>query len=193
MVALNPLFIAICIISLDLLAGMKPQCLGVKGTKLGARLGAFAVSFGLFAFPDTLPVLAKVSDETSLSRFNSGYDELKNLDRDWDKIVLGNGDNIRRKLGTVYTPPKCESPLCSFEIFVNRFVKNNADEVDMDVFEEPARELLEALNQADYLAYSSIFSEYGNGGGGKDYIADSRTQVRRAMAKMEEVIGIINK
>jgi hypothetical protein len=139
------------------------------------------------------PVLAKVNDPESLSRFAQGYEELQSLDRDWDKIVLNNGDNIRRRLGTVYTPPKCDKALCSFDSFISKFVKANMNELDFDAFEEPSRELLQALNQADFLAYSSIFSEYGNGGGGKDYIADSRTQIQKATKLMGTLVETINK
>ena len=72
--------------------------------------------------------------------------------------------------GTVYTPPKCESPLCNFSSFVMRFVQSHPDLEDsaaLSLLEEPLADALEAINQADFLAYSSIFSEYGNGGGGQ--------------------------
>eukprot|EP01031_Cornospumella_fuschlensis_P042287 gene42287-51638_t len=65
------------------------------------------------------------------------------------------------------------------------------EDLDVVEFEEPARELLEALNQADFLAYSSIFSEYGNGGGGADYIKDSHAQVKRAVLLMDDVLKSI--
>ena len=65
--------------------------------------------------------------------------------------------------------------------------------MDTDKFESISSEFLEALNQADFLAYSSIFSEYGNGGGGADYINQSRTQVKRAAGSIKEAINFLNK
>lgn len=81
-----------------------------------------------FSLGHCSPVLAKVDDPKAMQRWQDAYTELQNLDKNWDKIVNDNrsgtnGDNIRRKLGTVYTPPTCESPLCSFSSFVNKFVK----------------------------------------------------------------------
>ena len=74
------------------------------------------------------PVTAKINDPVAMERWQRAYEELRNLDSNWEKIVNDNksgtnGDNVRRKLGTVYTPPNCESPLCSFSSFVNKFVK----------------------------------------------------------------------
>lgn len=134
-------------------------------------------------------VHARMEDADSI-RFVNGLKELENLDTNWDKIVKGEGDNIRRKLGTVYKPPACESPLCGFSNFVPRYVKTHED-INLAEFDGPSGELLEALNQADFLAYSSIFSEYGNGGGGKDYIDDSRGQVKKAIVAMKKVIEVI--
>jgi hypothetical protein len=87
-------------------------------------LGTAGLCFSL----GSSPVLAKVNDPNAIERWQSAYKELQNLDKNWDMIVNDNrsgtnGDNIRRKLGTVYTPPNCDSPLCSFSSFVNRFVK----------------------------------------------------------------------
>ena len=138
------------------------------------------------------PSLAAISSE-SLSRWQNAYQELKNLDDNWSTIVKGEGDNIRRKLGTVYSPPSCLNPLCSYDTFVNRFVRENSDDIDFEVFEGPSGELLEALNQADFLAYSSVFSEYGNGGGGADYIEQSRKQVKRGVQKFEEILKSFDK
>jgi hypothetical protein len=41
------------------------------------------------------------------------------------------------------------------------------------------------------LAYSSVFSEYGNGGVGVDYLGDSHKQVQRAKAAMVEIIKAV--
>jgi hypothetical protein len=53
--------------------------------------------------------------------------------------------------------------------------------------------LQEALNAADFLAYSAIFSEYGNGGGGKDYIALSRVQIKKAIPVMADLIKVVTR
>eukprot|EP01038_Epipyxis_sp_PR26KG_P006018 gene6018-8288_t len=137
------------------------------------------------------------SDIEGMTRFESSLVELMTLDRDWEKVLTSGGpqspegDNIRRKLGTVYSPPKCESSLCSFPIFVNKFARAHTDDLDVSAFEEPINKFLEALNQADFLAYSSVFSDYGNGGGGKDYLNDSHNQVKRAIVELKEVIKVL--
>ena len=142
--------------------------------------------------PHYSSVSAAVTDDINVTRFKSAFNELQNLDDNWNVVVKDQGDNIRRKLGTVYTPPKCESPLCGFSSFVSKFVQSHPDDLDLPSFEEPISEVLEAINQADFLAYSSIFSEYGNGGGGKDYIEDSHKQIIRAKNAMEQVIKVLN-
>lgn len=124
-------------------------------------------------------------------KFTNALCELKDLDSNWDDIVRGQGDNIRRRLGTVYTPPKCEPSLCCYETFINKFAKTHED-IDLEAFEEPSKNLLTALNQADFLAYSSVFSQYGNGGGGADYIDLSHNQVKKAVVYLEEVIKVLS-
>jgi hypothetical protein len=61
------------------------------------------------------------------------------------------------------------------------------------LFAGPSSELLQALNQADFLAYSAIFQEYGNGGGGKDYIDLSHKQVVRSINAMKDCIAVLEK
>jgi hypothetical protein len=43
------------------------------------------------------------------------------------------------------------------------------------------------------LAYSSIFSDYGNGGGGADYMLQSQAQVQRAARSIKEAIEFLGK
>lgn len=152
-------------------------------------LASAGCSFGLFT---STPEFSKASiDQDSISRFKKGYENLKELDENWDTVVKDSGDNIRRVLGTVYSDP-CSSPLCSFPIFVNKFAKANVEDLDLSAFDGPSNELLEALNQADFLAYSSVFSGYGNGGGGEDYIGNSRIQVQRGIVAFKEVLKVID-
>jgi hypothetical protein len=62
------------------------------------------------------------------------------------------------------------------------------DDLDVEEFQEPIADALDAINQADFLAYSSVFSGYGNGGNGQDYIGDSRKQIKRASKNMKLVV-----
>lgn len=50
-----------------------------------------------------LPTHAMI-DPASIERFEAARVEFIKLDKNWDTIVLKQGDNVRRKLGTVYTP-----------------------------------------------------------------------------------------
>jgi hypothetical protein len=135
------------------------------------------------------PIVAQaLDDKVAVKRFEASLDVLTNLDKNWDSITKGNGDNIRRKLGTVYAPPSCDSPLCNFPNFVTKFVKAHPDDLEVDTFEEPIAEVGEAINQADFLAYSSMFSEYGNGGNGEDFMGNAHTQVQRAIANLKLVV-----
>ena len=54
-------------------------------------------SIFLFTQCENFPVRAIDADT---ARFSQGLKELQNLDSNWDTIVKGQGDNIRRKLGT---------------------------------------------------------------------------------------------
>ena len=137
-------------------------------------------------------------DDTSMVRFKSSLLELQKLDTDWTTItkMAGAGDNIRRVLGTVYSPPSCDSPLCSSDKFVKRFVTTHLDDIDLDSFDNPSSQYLEALKNADFLAYSSIFSEFSGGGGLGDsssssYIEKSRDQVKKAIVNLTEMIKIL--
>lgn len=137
------------------------------------------------------PAGAALNDPEAMGRYLSARDELVALDQNWERVVIAGGDGIRRRLGTVYSPPVCSSPLCSFSLFTDKFVSRHFDDIDYAAFEAPSAELLEALNQADFLAYSSVFADYGNGGGGVNYIASSRAQVQRAIGAIDRVIKVL--
>lgn len=127
-----------------------------------------------------------------IARFTSILSELEVLDNSWDSVVLNKGDNIRRKLGTVYTPPQCTSPLCGVSNYIPKYVKTHYDDLDVVSFEDPSNKFLQAYNQADFLAYSSMFADYGNGGGtGTDYIEQSHEQVKKAIEATKEMIQVI--
>jgi len=128
-----------------------------------------------------------------MTRFASILNELEMLDNSWDTVVMNKGDNIRRKLGTVYTPPICSSPLCGVSNYIPKYVKTHYDDLDVVSFEDPSNRFLQAYNQADFLAYSSMFADYGNGGGtGTDYIELSHEQVKKAIEATKEMIQVIS-
>lgn len=165
-------------------------CVKVSLPRVAARMiGCLGCSVGLFTSTPSFSEAA-VDDPKSIARFRQGYQDLQDLDKNWDTVVKDSGDNVRRVLGTVYSNP-CSVSLCSFPVFVNKFAKANVDELDLSAFDGPSMELLEALNQADFLAYSSVFSGYGNGGGGEDYIGGSRKQVQRGIKAFKEVLEVI--
>jgi hypothetical protein len=157
--------------------------------KFKKTMRAFATGLPLLL---ASPCYAVLNDPEAFNRFKDAKEELVQLDRNWESVVKSGGDGIRRKLGTVYSPPKCVSPLCSFPTFSEKFVRQHFDDIDMEAFEEPSAELLEALNQADFLAYSSVFADYGNGGGGVDYIDNSRVQVKRALSAITQVVNVLS-
>lgn len=141
---------------------------------------------------------AILNDDSSMQRLKASLVELKRLDKDWTTVtgVAGAGDNIRRVLGTVYSPPNCDSPLCSSDKFVKRFITSHLDDIDLDSFEGPSSQYLEALKNADFLAYSSIFSEFSGGGGigessSAKYVDMSHEQVKKAIVHLTDMLQIL--
>jgi len=134
-------------------------------------------------------------DDEGLARFSQVQVELKALDQDWDKISDKGGDAIRRRLGTVYGGEKgCSVSLCGYRQFQDKFFVKHLDDFAFDEVEEEAKDLLEALSQADFLAYSANFAEYGNGGGrASEYIDMSRAQVQRANGLIGKIIEVLKK
>lgn len=155
--------------------------------RLQRGAAALSISAALCYAPT---VIAVGTDGGSIDRYAKVLGELKTLDDTWSDQTVKGGDDVRRVLGTVYSNTKgCTSSLCGFTQFQNKFVsKYGADLEDFASFEQSSSQLLEALNQADFLAYSANFADYGNGGGGSDYIKDSRTQVKRAITLLEEIL-----
>lgn len=104
------------------------------------KTSVFSVGIGLsllggFNVESILPKANALDDPVAISRFEDSLNELVKLDNNWNSIVKGEGDNVRRRLGTVYSPPKCESPLCGFESFVTKFVKSH-DDLDISEFQD---------------------------------------------------------
>lgn len=163
-----------------------------SAVRVRRSLGSATAALSLLLSP-AAPSLATLNDPEAMGRYLAARDELVSLDQNWDKVVAAGGDGIRRRLGTVYSPPACTSPLCSFNLFTDKFVSRHFDDIDYEAFEAPSAALIEALNQADFLAYSSVFADYGNGGGGVDYIANSRAQVERAISAIDKVIEVLRR
>jgi len=162
---------------------------------IGRRLHRGAAALVISAALSYAPfAIAAGVDGDSIDRYTKVLYELKALDSTWSDTIKG-GDDVRRVLGTVYSNTKgCTSSLCGFTQFQNKFVGRYGSELDdFGSFEQSSSELLEALNQADFLSYSSNFADYGNGGGGADYIKDSRKQIRRAVTSLEEILPQIRK
>jgi hypothetical protein len=149
-----------------------------------------ATSLGIGSY---VPTAHASIPSASLTRWTNAYDELKNLDKNWDTIVTGehDGDSIRRKLGTVYAPPTCSSPLCSFSNFVPKFMVEYGEDIDIDEFEAPSQELLLALNEANSAAYNAIFCPEFANPSASDYIKTSRKQVQRSITNMKQIINIL--
>jgi hypothetical protein len=139
----------LCLLALVLLGfvcGLKvPLMLALQqhSKKLTASLSAALI----VATMGTTGALAAIDDPAAMARFEGSLNELTLLDEKWDTIVKGGGDNVRRKLGTVYAPPKCENPMCAIDTYIPKFVKSHPEELDMETFEEPASQFLEAYNQ----------------------------------------------
>ncbi|CAM9422384.1 unnamed protein product [Heterosigma akashiwo] len=127
----------------------------------------------------------------------AGYKELCQLDKNWEKIVVNreDGDVIRRYLGTVGV----KSPLFQINKAFNGVkdaVGNNPDKYEDTIevvdFVEASNDALQHIQQADFLAYSQNFANFGNGGGGEDYIALSRVQVKEAIASYKDILEALS-
>ena len=160
----RPLYVLLfCIL---LLHGTTNHALKVSNLKKIACRSFCAVSWFAIMPPDT--ATAKLNEE-GVIRFRNAKAELDDLDMNWDKVIgrseanpMGLGDNVRRKLGTVYAPPKCDLALCSFESFTKSFLKENFEDIDVDTYEDFASSVNNALGQAEFLAYSANFNEFSS-------------------------------
>jgi len=142
-----------------------------------------------FALSASLPgiCLGDANFNQHVHRLEQASAELAALDRDFFQVVGSRGgDGVRAALGTVYKPPKCEPALCNLPTFVEKIITSNPD-IDLDAVEEYARELTTALSQADFLAYSAMFADFGNGGAvygsspqSDHYLDKSRVQIKKA-------------
>jgi len=154
-------------------------------------MASAVVTLGL-AFPNPALALGESSLESGPARFTQALESLRTLDKDWGTAVK-EPDDVRRVLGTVYTSAGCTKPLCGFESFVRNYAKSHVDELnDIEEYDTYFLEAQKALTSADFLAYSAVFSEYGNGGGGKDYVELSKVQVEKAIEALTQLNKVVN-
>ena len=108
----------------------------------------------------------------------AGYDKLEELVLKWDKLE-DHGDAVRRYLGTVGT----KSPLFkldrAFRCIREDIFAGEERYADLDALEfaEQSQAVLDGIKNSDFLAYSSIFSSYGNGGDDINLVNSSKEQV----------------
>ena len=146
-----------------------------------------ALNFLFFPFYSN----AAVTDPLILNRYLDAQKELIELDTAWDLRSSKGGDEIRRMLGTVYSPPLCSSPLCSFDKFSDKMLIDHGGEFDLEKFDGPNLALLDALNQANMWAYAANFAGPEQKVPPEQYIKDSRIQVKRAILAIKEVIDAL--
>ena len=124
--------------------------------------------------------------ETHLAQLEAAGQKLQLMLRDWDELALdpSNGDLIRRQLGTV----GITSPLCNIDRTL-KLVRQDlgarsllADEV---AFVDASEELLSAIKQADFLAYSAIFGGSCCGGGRASEMPSANNPQKLALAPVE--------
>lgn len=136
------------------------------------------------------------SDLRGVERFIGARDDLRRLDADWSDVVARRGgDGVRKVLGTVYAPPKCEASLCAWNLFIDKFVRSPDAEFDLSEFDSKSLQLQQAISSADFLAYASVFADYGNGGGSggsKELLEDARKQVQVAIAALDDLIKVVS-
>jgi hypothetical protein len=58
-------------------------------------------------------------------------------------------------------------------------------------FADAAQRVLDKIKDADFLAYSSNFSNYGNGGGDTDYLEESHKAIKPALEAYSELVQMI--
>lgn len=100
----------------------------------------------------------------------------------WENMNC-NGDEIRRYLGTVGT----KSPL----FMLDKALKSLYAEID-DIDSVPdLEELTGAMQQADYLAYSTLFAIASGGMDPKPYMRDCLKQVERLHNDLRALVKVI--
>lgn len=127
-----------------------------------------------------------LSVDDAKARFKEGRKSLKYLLDNYDKVVEGGGDNVRRYLGTVGTT----SGLWGIGKVMNS-LKEDAD--DIVEYTEAMQEVEASIRGADSAAYMAIFVTTSSSGTPPEkYFADAKIEAKRALAAMDELATQIN-
>lgn len=122
-----------------------------------------------------------LSTDIALDRFQRGRQSLNYLLENYDEIVLGGGDNVRRYLGTVGTT----SGLWG----ISKVLKRLRDEADDIVeFTDLENEVESAILAADGAAYMAIFVTTSSSSvPPQRYFEDARREAKVAKKFMDKV------
>lgn len=127
-----------------------------------------------------------LSTQDAKSRFQEGRKSLQYLLDNYDKIVEGGGDNVRRYLGTVGTT----SGLWG----IGKVMRSLQDETD-DIVEytETMQEVEASIRGADSAAYMAIFvTTSSSGTPPAKYFADAKIEAKRALKAMDDLAAQLN-
>lgn len=124
-----------------------------------------------------------LSIDEAKTRFKEGRKSLKYLLDNYDKVVEGGGDNVRRYLGTVGTT----SGLWGIGK-VMRTLQNEAD--DIVDYTETMQEVEASIRGADSAAYMAIFVTTSSSGTPPEkYFGDAKIEANRALKAMDDLAG----
>jgi hypothetical protein len=156
-------------------------------------------SIGLFpVMPTTALASSIVNLENYPTILENGYRELLTLDRDFDAIIKGGGDAVRRRVGTVGTG----SSLFSFEKRLKECqvmfdsIEDDSNFVDLSSFLEASIEVVAGLRDIDFLAYSSIFADASGGAAdpgktSKDYEEMTHVAIRKTLPLFKKLLAAV--
>ena len=127
-----------------------------------------------------------LSIEDAKSRFKEGRKSLQYLLDNYDKVVEGGGDNVRRYLGTVGTT----SGLWG----IGKVMRSLQDEADDIVdYTETMQEVEASIRGADSAAYMAIFvTTSSSGTPPAKYFSDAKIEAKRALKAMDDLAAQLN-
>lgn len=127
-----------------------------------------------------------LSIDEAKARFKEGRKSLKYLLDNYDKVVEGGGDNVRRYLGTVGT----SSGLWG----IGKVMRSLQDEAeDIVDYTETMQEMEASIRGADSAAYMAIFVTTSSSGTPPEkYFGDAKIEANRALKAMDELAGQLN-
>lgn len=127
-----------------------------------------------------------MSVDEAKARFREGRKSLKYLLDNYDKVVEGGGDNVRRYLGTVGTT----SGLWG----IGKVMRSLQDEADDIVdYTETMQEVEASIRGADSAAYMAIFVKTSSSGTPPaKYFGDAKIEANRALTAMDDLAVQLN-